>query len=108
MKSYNIKQDLPSKALALDRLNVILKYEREPIIKIIHGYGSHGVGGDIKLLIRQILQEKMDRSEIKAFIPGEAFGHLLGYDYLIRAYQKLLEKDTDYKKPNEGITYIIL
>ena len=50
----------------------------------------------------------MDRREIKAFIPGEAFGHLLGYDYVIRTYQKLLEKDQDYRKPNEGITYIIL
>lgn len=108
MKSYNIKQDLPTKALALERLNIILKYEKDAIIKIIHGYGSHGVGGDIKVMIRQILQEKMNRNEIKAFIPGEAFGHLLGYDYLIKTYQKLLQKDVDYKKANEGITYIIL
>ncbi len=108
MKSYNIKHDLPTKTLALERLNVILKYEREPIIKIIHGYGSHGVGGDIKLLIRQILEEKVNKNEIKAYIPGEAFGHLLGYDYLIKTYLKYLEKDSDYKKVNEGITYIIL
>lgn len=108
MKSYNIKQGFPTKKLAKDRLEVILKYEKSPIIKIVHGYGSTGVGGDIKVMIRELLEDYVNRGLIQAFIPGEAFGPLLGFDSLIRTYQKLLKDDVDYKRVNEGITYIIL
>lgn len=108
MKSYNIKMDMPSINLAIDRLKMILKYERLPIIKIIHGYGSTGIGGDIKHEIRHYLDSLMLQEKIKAYIPGEAFGHLLGFDATIKQYQHLLKQDSDYKKPNEGITYIII
>lgn len=108
MKTYNIKQDFPTKILAKDRLEIILKYEKEAIIKIIHGYGSSGVGGDIKDMIRELLELKLHQKKIKAYIPGEAFGHLLGYDYVIKTYRKLLSQDPLYQRPNEGITYIII
>ncbi len=108
MKSYNIKIDMPTQALARQRLDVILKYEKEPIIKIVHGYGSTGVGGVIKDMVRQALEDKVSKQEIKAYIPGEAFGSLFGYDQLIKAYQHLLKKDPEYKRNNPGISYIIL
>jgi hypothetical protein len=108
MKTYNIKSDLPSVALAKDRVEMILKYEREKVIKIIHGYGSTGLGGDIKTHLHQWLTQKMMQHQIKAFIPGDAFGHLLGYDQTIKTYIHLLKKDPDGLRPNEGITYVIL
>lgn len=108
MKSYNIKQGMPSVSLAKDRLITIIRYERERIIKIVHGYGSTGQGGDIKVMVHQLLNDYIELHKIKAFIPGEAFGHLLGYDAMIKAHLALLKQDPDYKIPNEGITYIIL
>jgi hypothetical protein len=108
MKSYNLKSDMPSVALAMDRIKVILKYEKSKAIKIVHGYGSTGVGGDIKIAIRKYLNELLMQNQIKAYIPGEAFGHLLGFDYIIKTYENLLKTDSDYKRPNEGITYIII
>jgi hypothetical protein len=108
MKSYNIKIDMPTQLLAKQRLDMILKYEREPIIKIVHGYGSTGVGGVIKDMVRKELDERLAKVEIKAYIPGEAFGSLFGFDHIIRTYQHLLKHDPDYKRNNPGITYIIL
>lgn len=108
MKSYNLKSDMPSVALAMDRIKVILKYEKSKVIKIVHGYGSTGVGGDIKIAIRKYLNELLMQNQIKAYIPGEAFGHLLGFDYIIKTYENLLKTDSDYKRSNEGITYIII
>lgn len=100
--------DMPTQSLAKQRLEMILKYEKDPMIKIVHGYGSTGVGGVIKDMVRKALEEKMLRYEIKAFIPGEAFGSLFGYDQLIKTYQHLLKGDVDFKRNNPGITYIIL
>lgn len=108
MKSYNIKQDMPSVVLAKDRLIAIIRYEKERIIKIVHGYGSTGQGGDIKVMVHQLLNDYIESHKIKAYIPGEAFGHLLGYDQIIKDHLSLLKQDPDYKIPNEGITYIIL
>lgn len=107
MKTYNIKLDMPTQTLAKARLDMILKYERESIIKVIHGYGSSGVGGVIKDMVRLALEEKCIRQEIKAYIPGEAFGSLLGFDHIIRTYLHLLKKDPEYHKNNPGVTYII-
>jgi hypothetical protein len=108
MKTYNIKENMPSVELALNRVNVIIKYEKDKAIKLIHGYGSHGVGGKIKEALHQYLDQLVNQQKIKAYIPGEAFGYLLGYDQLIKTYQQILKTDSDYKKSNEGITYIML
>lgn len=108
MKSYNIKQGMPSVALAQDRLYQIIRYEKEKIIKIVHGYGSTGQGGEIKMMVHHVLHEYVSSHKIKAYIPGEAFGHLLGYDDIIKTYMPLLKQDPDYRIANEGITYIIM
>lgn len=99
---------MPTQILAKQRLDMILKYEKEPIISIVHGYGSTGVGGVIKDMVRKELDERILKKEIKAYIPGEAFGSLFGYDQVIKTYQHLLKKDPEYKRNNPGITYIIL
>jgi hypothetical protein len=108
MKIYNIKGDMPTVQLAKDRLNMILKYEKEKCIKVIHGYGSTGQGGLIKEMVHQWANQKMNLGIIKAYIPGEAFGHLLGFDDVIKTYMHLLKTDPEGLRPNEGVTYIIL
>lgn len=74
---------------------------------MIHGYGSTGVGGVIKGAIHKSLRKRIRNNEISAYIPGEAFGSLLGFDEVITKYQNLLKGDSDYRKNNAGITYII-
>ncbi len=109
MNEYNVKTGMPSVSEALARLQTFIKMtqKKERIIKIVHGYGSSGVGGSIKDAVRTYLAEQKSKGSIKSYIPGEAFHQMMGFDAEIRTYQSLLQKDSDYKKSNPGITYII-
>jgi hypothetical protein len=110
MKTFNIKADMPDKLEAGKRLAEIIRtcQGQDKVIKIIHGYGSSGVGGSIKQSIHKSLRNKLKKQEIKGFIPGEAFGQLMGFDEVIQTFGHLLKNDQDYKKMNDGITYVIL
>jgi len=111
VREYNIKMDMPSVEIAVKRLDAIIqeaRYQRLKIIKIIHGYGSSGVGGKIKTFIQQSLREKYNKKVIKAYIPGEAFCELLGFDYEITKYKGLINRDNESLICNNGITYIII
>jgi len=111
MKIYDIKSDMPNVSDAGKRLASTIKdalVNKEKVIKILHGYGSHGVGGSIKIAVRKSLSKKMKTNEIKAYIPGEAFASLMGFDEVIREYKDLIKNDSDYNKMNDGITYVIL
>jgi cobalamin biosynthesis protein CbiD len=109
MKTYDIKSDMPDVLEASKRLVQIIKEAKktEKVIKIIHGYGSSGVGGKIKSAVHKSLRNRLNSKEIKAYIPGEAFSLMMGFDEVIHKYSNLLKNDSDFKKGNDGITYII-
>lgn len=108
MKTFDIKSHLPTQQEARLELENILAFSRkEKIIKIIHGYGSHGMGGSIKQMAHAYLKKAKQSRHIEDFIPGEATVSLMGYDELIRKYKAILFADSDFKKGNDGITYVI-
>lgn len=109
MKEFDIKSTMPSVEEAIHDLDNIIKLtkQNEKVIKIIHGYGSSGKGGAIRTKVRDLLKQKMVKNEIKAYIPGEATWKMMGFDQVIQTYKHLIESDEDYKKGNDGITYII-
>jgi hypothetical protein len=110
MKSFDIKSDMPIASEAGRRLATIIRNctGKDKVIKIVHGYGSSGVGGSIKTAVHKSLRSKVSTGEIKAYIPGEAFSSMMGFDEVIHMYSSLIQSDSDYKKSNDGITYIIL
>lgn len=109
MKTFDIKSDMPTSQEAGIRLANILRTSKgkDKVIKIIHGYGSTGVGGSIKKTVHSSLMNKVRNGEIKAYIPGEAFSQPMGFDESIRTFKHLLKLDSDYNKMNDGITFII-
>ena len=109
MLEFDIKSDLPTVDEAKHRLISILSECRktEKVIKIIHGYGSSGVGGTIKKAVHLLLMMQRNAHMIKSFIPGEAIAIMRGYDEDIRRYKHWIEKDSDFHKGNDGITYVI-
>jgi hypothetical protein len=109
IESYDIKSHHPSLEEAEAELRLILfSNQTGGILKIIHGYGSTGKGGKIKKMVHDLLNIEMIRKKIIGFIPGEASVSLMGYDGLIRQYMSILKNDDDFKKGNDGITYVIL
>lgn len=109
MREYDIKSDLPVVSEAQRRLISILYQSKgkEKIIKIIHGYGSSGVGGSIKTMVHRTLQTQKNAHQIRAYIPGEAIALLKGFDEDIRRFKPLIQNDSDFHKGNDGITYVI-
>jgi len=109
MKEFDIKSHGETRQEAKEMLEEIISdyNKQEKVIKIIHGYGSSGVGGVIKQMVRKSLQSKLNQNQIKAFIPGEAIKGFMGYSEIIDKYKNLIINDSDYHKSNDGITYVI-
>ncbi len=109
--SYNIEKGMPNVETAKRRLDMILAKELSSntmAIKIIHGYGSSGVGGKLRTEIRKHLMLYARNRKIRDFIPGEEF------TIFSEKTRKLLDrfsqvgKDSDLNKYNNGITVVVL
>ncbi|MFA5006306.1 MAG: Smr/MutS family protein [Candidatus Izemoplasmatales bacterium] len=109
MKTFNLKEGMPSTAVAVLRLRNAIRYAKpEKIVKIIHGYGSHGVGGAIRDAARKELDAMLAEGKIVAYVPGEAVSVPMGFDDEIRRYRILLSGDPDFRQGNDGVTYVML
>lgn len=109
MKTINIKENFPTGDQAVTLLtSAIQSSQGQKIIKIIHGYGSSGVGGEIKHRVHASLRAKKKSGMIKDFVPGEAIFKLETYAEVVSKWQHLLKTDPDFKHGNDGITFVIL
>ncbi|MGI6114259.1 MAG: Smr/MutS family protein [Mahellales bacterium] len=73
-KEINIKQGMPTVKMAEQKLiTEICDAKRNGIValKVIHGYGSTGVGGKLRVSLRKVLNQPKLRGIVKTFIPGE-------------------------------------
>lgn len=77
-------------------------------VKIIHGYGSTGVGGSIRLATHQFLSEQQQAGKIKAFCPGESFGPFENNGRKIVSLAPAFRQDPDWGRQNDGVTVVIL
>ena len=80
----------------------------ERTVKLIHGYGSHGVGGAIRRHTRALLRELEQTGRIASFLPGEDFGPISEGGRAAIARDFSLTRDPDYGRANSGITLVFL
>jgi hypothetical protein len=102
---------MPVVDVAMNRLEMALRPygKSSKLIKIVHGYGSTGVGGKIRTAARQRLRLKKAAGSIRDFIPGEEFSMFdPATQKALALYYKELTGDRDYNRSNEGITIVIL
>ncbi len=110
-KEINIKSDMPTADDAIKRITYHMHNSKKlgyKALKIIHGYGSTGTGGKIKIRARKYLDDQKQRGVIKGYIPGEDFSI---FDEATRSAFALcddLRGDPDLERHNNGITIIIL
>ncbi len=107
----NIKSDMPDVKEARKRLREELDKARQKghvAVKIIHGYGSKGVGGTLRDALRRSLTGMRNKNQIQHFVHGERFS----FDELVAREAidmcPALNRDSDYNRHNEGITIVIL
>ena len=111
IKVVNLEAGLPSVEQARARLNSELSAARSSgvkILKIIHGYGSSGVGGDLRISLQATLRQMADRREIQACIYGENWRKADEQAWALLKQFPELKEDRDFGKSNRGITLVVL
>ncbi len=109
MKTVNIKTGMPSVAEALSiviRELAIARQRGYPFVKLIHGYGSTGVGGEIRIAIQARLREMADRGEIRGCIFGEDWTKADERTWAILSSHPAMKQDPDLGRKNRGITVV--
>jgi hypothetical protein len=107
----NLERGQPSVETAMIRLRLeltTLKRLGIKTVKIIHGYGSSGTGGAIRLATHRYLHDQIENDKIRAFCPGEYFGPFENAGRQIVAMIPALRTDPDWGRHNDGITVVVL
>ena len=74
MKTVNLKEGMPLVHQALMQMEhelAVARAEGCDFVKLIHGYGSTGSGGEIRIAVQKRLREMSERGEIRGVIFGE-------------------------------------
>ena len=109
--TVNIEEGMPLKDQAIKRLTFYVNSKKNAgyaALKVIHGFGSSGSGGVIRVAARDYLASLQRRGVIKSFIRGEDFSI---FDAQTRGAFDLcpeLRQDRDLERHNNGVTIVLL
>jgi len=102
---------MPQVDEALQRLTrelTLARQQKHSLLKIIHGYGSTGAGGDIRIAVQKRLQEMTQDGQIRGCIFGESWSTSDDQTWKLLQAQPELKSDPDLGKRNQGITIVLL
>ena len=102
---------MPTVSEALQRLDREIGRARQTgcgVLKLIHGYGSSGAGGEIRIAAQKRLVEMKGRGEIRACIFGETWAKSDEQAWALINARPELKQDADLGRRNSGITIVVL
>lgn len=111
LKIVNLEEGLPDRAQAILRLESALDRARREgikVLKVVHGYGSSGVGGILRPVVRNFLRQAKERGEIRLFVNGESFSSFEARSKELIAENSELVLDRDLGGGNKGITLVLV
>jgi hypothetical protein len=111
IKTVNLKSDMPQVREALQRLERELaqaRQEKAKCLKLIHGYGSTGAGGEIRIAVQKRLVELQANGEISACIFGENWSKSDAVTWKLLQAHPELKSDSDLGARNRGVTIVVL
>lgn len=110
-KIVNLEYGRPTVEMALLRFNREIanaRSEQIRVVTLIHGYGSSGKGGKIRIACRKVLARLVEQEKLKNYIPGETFHKRYGNGKaLLRQYAQL-EKICVSDFGNPGVTIVVI
>ncbi|MGC2472729.1 MAG: hypothetical protein WA485_00225 [Candidatus Sulfotelmatobacter sp.] len=92
----------------LDREITVARQEKIGLLKLIHGYGSTGAGGDIRIAVQARLREMAEQGLIRSCIFGEDWTKSCTEVWQLLRVKPDLKKDSDLGKRNQGITVVVI
>jgi hypothetical protein len=111
IKTVNLKTGMPPVHQAvqhLDRELAVARQEKCKLLKLVHGYGSSGEGGDIRIAAQKRLVEMTSRGEIRGCIFGEDWTKSNEQAWALLKANPELKQDQDLGRRNLGITIVML
>ena len=111
IKTVDLKSDMPTVQEALQRLEraiALARQQKQQLLKLIHGYGSSGVGGDIRIAVQKRLLELTEAGQIRGCIFGENWAKSDETTWRLLQAHADLKSDSDLGRGNRGITIVLL
>jgi hypothetical protein len=111
MKTINLEDGMPLVHQALSQLEGELagaKRQGHNFVKLVHGYGSTGVGGEIRLAVQRRLREMSDHGQIQGCIFGENWSQSDDAAWKLVKAHPALKQDRDFGRRNLGVTIVLL
>src|SRR5579863_8888078 len=91
----------------LDREIASARQQKQTVLKIIHGYGSSGEGGDIRIAVQKRLHQLCVAGQIRGCIFGEDWSKGNEETWRLLQSQTELKSDADLGRRNLGITIVL-
>jgi hypothetical protein len=92
----------------MDRELALARREKCAVVKLIHGYGSSGVGGDIRIAVQKRLHDMAGRGEIGGCIFGEDWARSNEASWQLIQARPELKNDPHLGRKNSGVTIVVL
>ena len=92
----------------LDRELALARQEKTKLLKLIHGYGSTGTGGDIRIAVQKRLIEMAQNGQIRGCIFGEDWSKSDDAAWKLLQSHPDLKSDSDLDRRNRGVTIVLL
>jgi len=111
IRTVIVKQGMPSVEQARVRLQTELLSARQSgvkVLKLVHGYGSSGIGGDLRISLQSTLRQMAQQHEIGDCIYGENWRTSDERTWSLLKRMPELKSDSDLGKGNKGITIVVL
>lgn len=110
-RTVNLEHGMPAVCEASNRLNREIKLAKKhkiSVLKLIHGFGSSGKGGKIRLSVRNEVEKMKKQGFISDIIYGEKFSIFDSTTQTAIKKCSQLSKDSDLERHNNGVTFLIL
>ena len=111
LKIINLEDGMPQVEEARLRMQHELQVARQQgyaAVKLIHGYGSSGVGGSLRIELQKEVQRLAGSGAVRSLIPGEEWRVSDEKTWeLLKRYPEW-KRDSDLGRNNKGISIVLL
>jgi hypothetical protein len=111
VRTINVEAGMPNVDEALVRLERELWQARQSgvhVIWVIHGWGSSGTGGRLRLACRAFLQREMTAGRVKRVIAGDDYSRTANMGRDLQGRCRDLRDSERSDRHNPGITFVEL